>query len=214
MQYNLYKTKLANNLNYLLSLYSMNILELSHNLNISYGPLYAISNGKTNPTLDTLLKISEFFKVNIDDLITLDLKEKHTDKTNQQYIEYVPLLEFEQLTEYVDTLKQNKSFQKIAFTSYIKHDDIFAVRSNHKLEPRFPSQSILFFSKINQQSVIQKLSSHYVLTCRENETFAVERLLIQNNTIMLQSIINDHIFSKIVKSSIIIAYLLQSRFDF
>lgn len=213
MHYNLYKTKLANNLNYLLSLYSMNILELSHSINISYGPLYAISNGKTNPTLDTLLKIAEFFKVNIDDLITLDLKEQHIEK-NQQHIEYVPLLDFEQLTQYINTPKQNQSYKKIVFTSHTQYEYIFAIRSNHKLEPKFPSQSILFFSKINQQYDIKKLANTYVLTDRGDNIFSIERLLIQNNNVLLQSIINDTILSNLDQNISIIAYLIQSRFDF
>ena len=64
-----YKNQLSVNVKYLLSLYSMNMMELSKRINAAYGSVYDIVEGKANPTLSTLFKISEYFDLSIEGLI-------------------------------------------------------------------------------------------------------------------------------------------------
>jgi transcriptional regulator with XRE-family HTH domain len=155
-----YKTQIASNLKYLLDNYSMNILELSSKLELSYPPLYNLVTGRSNPTMDTLLKIANYFNLSISQLIG-DIPINKIDSTN--YSKIIPLLQWTNAAKFLcERNSTQHDFKQLLISSeYFIPEKTFSLYANERTEPLFKTGTLLIFNEIT--SDIKHYDNKYVL---------------------------------------------------
>jgi len=139
------KTVLHRNFAWLIKESGAQITTLAKTLDISYGTLYNILKPNENPTLTTLLKISKYFNVNLDELI-------HSDLSLGAQKDFTPSLKIEFADEEaLDTLEIMSSEEKEpVILNYLtgNPNDYFAKTANNSSTlPLFPAGTILVFKK-------------------------------------------------------------------
>jgi transcriptional regulator with XRE-family HTH domain len=206
-----YRENLSVNLKYLLDIYSMNIFELSNKIDMSYSAVYRLVRGAPNPNLETMLKISQEFDLNISQLIgELPILKD----TNINFIKSVPLLLWE---EVVSFLKDNNTFKNDNASILLSHhagisEKCFSLRLNIKTEPLFQSGTILIFDTLSKQ--IREYDDKYVLVSSGGAVPIMKKLYIEGSRVFLQSIDNTIPSRELQTGDSILAYLLQTRKDF
>lgn len=200
-----YKKIISHNIKCLLDIYSMSILELSNKSGVSYSPLYSIVSNKTNPTFETLYKISEVFNINIAQLIG-DLP---LDKTiDSKSLCDIPILDWE--GKVFDVKKQlvvNRI--KVAKTSNTS-DKAFALKAPKN--SLFLSNTILVFDVITNP--LEKYIGNIILVSSENSPVVLKKLIADGKTLFLECLNGKLPTRQILSTDVVIAYLIQSITSF
>lgn len=208
-----YGTDISSNLKYLLDIYSMSILELSKKSNVAYGAVYKLVNKAASPNLDTLVKISKVFNLNVSQLIGELLL---TTNTAQNFETMIPVIEWTEVTKFLANNFQGLENQiikpnTIASNSLIQ-DKAFILTATVATEPAFIKGTALVFNRVNQPLKIY--DNKFVLALINNNNLPVlKKLFIDKNKVILQSInstMPSHVLQPIDS---IIAYLVQARID-
>lgn len=208
-----YGTDISSNLKYLLDIYSMSILELSKKSNVAYGAVYKLVNKAASPNLDTLVKISKVFNLNVSQLIG---EFPLTTNTAQNFETMIPVIEWTEVTKFLDNHFQgleNQTIKPAALSpnSFIE-DTTFILTATEATEPAFIKGTALVFNRINQPLKIY--DNKFVLAVINNNNLpALKKLFIDKNKVILQPInstMPNHILQP---NDSVIAYLVQARID-
>jgi DNA-binding XRE family transcriptional regulator len=151
-----------NNIQTLTKTIPLSLSELAKELDMNYQTLYSITNrNNPNPTMETLIKISNYFGVGIDDLVSENLT-KNTHRKNV----YVPLFRDYDLVEGTDFIQDNQSIVFCDLTG--KVEDIqrkICIMITEFSSHLFPKDTILILDKSIERNgsylVIEKSNSTY-----------------------------------------------------
>ena len=204
-----YISQISANIKLLLEMHSMNILELSTKIDISYSAAYSATNGTSNPTLSTLISIASAFNINLSQLIG----EFPLSTKGVRPIVSAPMMDWDKILDFLDapqSVKNNNCV--IVSTEATLSDKIFALYPNQKTEPLFKLGTILIFDKLNSE--ITDYDAKFVLISTNNQTPTMRKLHVEENKIFLQSI--NHVIPSVelTECDRIIAYLVQARVEF
>jgi transcriptional regulator with XRE-family HTH domain len=205
-----YQIQISNNLKRLLDIYSMNTLDLSNKLELSYTPIYNLVNGNSNPTLDTLLKIARYFHLSLSQLIG-DIPINTSGNTN--YLRTIPILKWTEVLNYLYKQDQQQNYKQILISSENPiSESAFSLHANEKTEPLFKNGTILVFERIIMD--IKNYDNHYVLLQSDVASLNVKKLFVEGNNMFLQSI-NTHIPpQQLLDNETILGNLIQTRLEF
>lgn len=203
-----YKNQLSVNVKYLLSLYSMNMMELSKRINAAYGSVYDIVEGKANPTLSTLFKISEYFDLSIEGLIGDSDISKNLEK---HFIQQIPMIKWEEITRFLDgELEIENELITISSKKELSSKS-FILPVNTKTESLFKNGTLLVFDIIDSE--FKNFDNQFVLISSSDNIHSLKKLLAEDNQIFLQSINPEIPIQKLNKSIKITAHLVQAKLE-
>lgn len=206
-----YKKQISVNLKYLLDIYSMNMLELSKKIEVSYGSVYDLVECTSNPTLTTLFKISEYFKLNISQLIG-DLA--FTNCNDDTFVKTVPIVEWNEIEKFLENFSLEKTNARKTVLISSKNqftEKTFALLASTKTEPLFKSGTILIFNDII--SDIKNYDNHFVLVKSYPDILGIKKIFIEEGKVFLQSINTNIPPQQLNDQSLIIAHMTQAKLD-
>lgn len=207
-----YQKELSLNLKYLLDIYSMNMLELSKKIKISYGSIYDLVECNSNPTLTTLFKIAGYFDLTISQLIG-DLPI--TTNSNPNFIKTVPILELSEVLGFLDNSPSdfNKYQHKLISISSKNEfqEKTFALIANEKTEPAFTRGTFLIFDKLTME--LEKYDNRFVLILNSSSSLSFKKLVVEGDDIFLQSFNTNVPLQRLNDDLKIIACLVQAKLD-
>lgn len=166
------------NLEYLLNLYSINILDLSKEMDVSYATTYKLVNGLSNPTLETLLKVSSALKISVSQLIGELPLENNTNK-----VQVIPLISWDNITSFLNG--NNNIIQCITISSKAYcSNKAFALLANAFVEQIFDSGTTLVFDVFKGD--IKELHNKYTLISQESSNPTLKKIHIEEDKIYIQ----------------------------
>jgi hypothetical protein len=206
-----YSTDISLNLKYLLDIYSMNILELSKKAKIAYSAVYKLVNNAASPNLDTLVKISRVFNLNVSQLIG-----ELPMTTEPNFITMVPVIEWNEVQIFLNNSSldlQKKQFKSIAISSIRKFKNKpFILIANTETEPIFSKGTILVFNKL--KLALENYNNKFVLaSINQDELPTLKKLYADKNKVILQSVNYSMLNHVLEHNDSIMAYLVQVRVD-
>lgn len=204
MKLDFYIKNISVNLNKLISLFSMNLLELSKKSGVSYSSLHNLLNQKQNPTLDTLIRICKTFDINLSQLIG-DTPLFKNDKSF--FVKEIPVI------NKIDILNFNcdrDDFEESIIISYPRNirNKCFALKNENFNS--FSQNTIFFFELITNN--INSYSNQVALIYNNNN-ICLKKLILDGDQIFLESIDND-LPTRRINNDKLIAYLFQTRVDY
>jgi transcriptional regulator with XRE-family HTH domain len=206
-----YRKQISSNLKYLLDIYSINVLDLASKLELSYTPIYNLATGCGNPTLDTLLKVSNYFNISISQFIG-DLPINKINSTN--YLKMIPVLQWREVSKFLCaqySIKPNDK-QLLISSGHLIPQTAFALHANEKTEPLFKIGTILIFDKV--VSDIEIYDNKYVLLSSDKSPLTIKKLFVEESIIFTQSINTLIPPQPLLDNVRVLAYLIQTRLDF
>ncbi|WP_341750091.1 MULTISPECIES: helix-turn-helix transcriptional regulator [unclassified Candidatus Tisiphia] len=206
-----YRKQISSNLKYLLDIYSINVLDLASKLELSYTPIYNLATGCGNPTLDTLLKVSNYFNISISQFIG-DLPINKINSTN--YLKMIPVLQWREVSKFLCvqySIKPNDK-QLLISSEHLIPQTAFALHANEKTEPLFKIGTILIFDKA--VSDIEIYDNKYVLLSSDKSPLTIKKLFVEESIIFTQSINTLIPPQPLLDNVRVLAYLIQTRLDF
>jgi transcriptional regulator with XRE-family HTH domain len=204
-----YKSQIARNIKYLINIYSMSMLELAKKVNVSYASIYDLLECKSNPTLTTLFKISQYFEIQISQLIG---DAPLTSNIKSDYVKMVPIIKWEQVNLFLNNFETSNYNNLISISSQkIFKEKTFALIANEKTELLFKNGTILVFEEITPE--IEIYDNKFILVSAPNNILGLKKLLIEGESIFLQSI-NPNIPPQLLNTeSKLLAHLIQAKLD-
>lgn len=153
-----------NNIQKLIKSKPLSLTELAKELDMSYQTLYSItSRHNPNPTMETLIKISNYFGVGIDDLVSKNLINGTEKKPS-----YVPLFRDYNLANGMDFIQKSQRFVFCQLTGKI--EDIqrtFCIMITEFSSHLFPKDTILILEKSIERN------GSYLVIKKSNSTFCI-----------------------------------------
>ena len=124
--------------------------QLSVNTGLAYTTVLRICNEEnSNPTADSLTKISSFFNITVTQLMGHEpLNHDGSYTPNSENWLSVPLISFSQATNWPDNRQsiQENIDDNFILTDIETHDEMFAIKvPDDRLEPKFPRDTLLIF---------------------------------------------------------------------
>lgn len=188
---------LSKNLEFLLKKNELSSSQLSSGSGIDKPIISRILSGKTtNPQVETLKPIADFFNITIDQLIGSDIS---TDKKHGVVVPIsrmlVPVIDWKHVPYWLD-IKNNYNSSKTIDAKISSSKDSFAlVISTEQFEPRFAINSIIIVDP-----TLTPKNRDYVLTkSKDTDDICIEQLIIENNKTFLKSVSQNFEMRKIIK---------------
>lgn len=206
-----YGTIISENLKTLLSTYSINMLELSNAIKVSYTVIYKIIHSKANPTLDTLIKISDYFSISISELIgDIPIGDYYNKPATLKKIPVVPINNIEKFWN--NEVKSNEVKNFIYTSVNITHtESILATISDKSMEPLFPYNSFLVLEQYNRE--LYSYDNLLVLITSSSSP-KLKRLILEGKELFIQNINSSFPPQKLTNNDNIIAKVIQSISNF
>lgn len=208
-----YQKEISWNLNSLLDTYSMSMYELSRKIKVSYGSIYDLSVGTSNPTFAVLHKISSYFDLSVSQFIG-DLPV--TTNTNPNFIKLVPVIEWSEVFTFLTD--SDYSSNKISHSKLISissknqfNEKTFALIANEKTEPTFNKGTFLIFDKLIAE--LEKYDNRFMLVESPISFLSIKKLLVEGKHIFLQSLNNNVPLQSLDDNSNVIACLIQAKLE-
>lgn len=204
-------TNISNNLKHLLSLYSMNILELAKDVGISYSALYRLVHGESNPNLETLLKVSKAFDISVSQLLgdLPILKDKYS-------IRSIPIINWQDIINFLSDKKNNMiNTDNYLFVSTkdVIPNKCFALTLNTKNMDFFIPGTMFVFAPLLE--TIKNYDHKFVLISYNKEKIPVlQKLYFEGDRIFVQSINPRIPACELLAHEAVLAYLIQTKIDF
>lgn len=189
---------LSKNLEFLLKKNGLSLSQLSQACGVDKPIISRILNGKTtNPQVDTLKPIAEFFDITIDQLIGVGktAAEKQYGVVVPIDRLLVPLIEWKHIP-YWREIKDSYNPKKTIDARITGSKDSFAIEiDNNKYEPVFSCGCIIIIDPS-----IDPKNRDYILTSDENSALpTIEQLIIENDKTFLKTIDSKLNIKKITK---------------
>ena len=159
---------LSRNVDYLLRLHNIDIKNLSMQVGIPPATIARIRRADSNPTVATIEPLLDFFRVDMDTLLYIDMsKPEYQYKKQSGDFVYIPVVEMQDAKKNITTSKIIKFTGAAGITG--KH--VFGVNiSTEALAPAFQNNSIVIIDPD-----LTPKESDYVLCCLENDPNLVFR---------------------------------------
>jgi len=188
---------LSKNIEFLLKKNGLSSSQLSTESGIDKPIISRILSGKTtNPQVETLKPIADFFKVTIDQLIgsEINLDKKHGVVVSINRM-LIPLIEWKHIPYWMD-IKDSYSPSKTIDAKTSSSKDSFALMiSNDQFEPRFSIHSIIIVDP-----TLTPKNRDYILTkLKEGDEITIEQIIIEENKICLKTVCANFEMRKIAK---------------
>lgn len=189
---------LAKNLEFLLKKKQLSPTQLSAASGVDKPIISRILSGKTtNPQVDTLKPIAEFFDITIDQLI--GSKEVDTDRQHGVVVSIsrllVPLIEWKHIAYWMD-IKESYSPSKTVDARVTSSPDSFAlVISNALYEPHFTRNSII----IVDPSTAPKDRDYILTRNKSSDSITIAQLVIDNDKTFVKTISPEFEMKRITK---------------
>ena len=174
---------LSKNLNHLMQYHNSSVIKLSQATGIPASTIKKLRNGENiNPTLTTLIPITEHFNISLDKLISeLCVIEDHT--LPLVHHKTFPIVSWEDAHRYQDAVIKEKIASPLRCS-----DDSFALRLNHHSYKSFKQNSLIF---IDPKTLPE--NNDVVLAIHPNARFSELKVFYQEDGInYLYSKINPH----------------------
>lgn len=202
--------KLAHNISALLKQHQLSEAELARKINLGQTVIHRIASGETtNPTIDSLMAIANFFSITINQLIGSHPK---IGKIQQQpTIKSIPLLSPEQVMDWPNN-KQHIKVRSI-FHNYNKADkNYFAYTLNDStMTPSFPPLSQLIINP----NARYKNQDYVLVHIYQGNQIIFRQLFVDGNCIYLKPTNPDfHIRTLNQKHDKILGVMIQARLNF
>lgn len=207
-----YSEMLSDNLKHLLDSHSINMLELSTELKISYTAIYKIVHKKSNPTLDTLLKIALYFNISVSEILGEIPIISQTK--NRKVIKLVSIVQTEDVLLFLAKQQNNYINYEQIFVSVNQtlEQELFSIISDQTMEPFFKCNTILIFERL--KSDILCFNNSIVLTVSDNNSLSLKKLIIEGKEVFIQNI-NVSIPPQIIPASTkVLGILIQAITNF
>lgn len=177
---------LSKNLEFLLKKNGLSSSQLSNDSGIDKPIISRILSGKTtNPQVETLKPIADFFNVTIDQLIgsEINLDKKHgiVVPINRML---VPVIEWKHIPYWLD-IKDTYNPSKTIDAKISSSQDSFALTiSDDKFEPKFSIHNIIIVDP-----TLTPKNRDYILTkSNVNDELTIEQVIIENNKTFLKTV--------------------------
>lgn len=150
-QINNTQTRLMDVLNHLMEKTNTNINQLSKNTGLANTTIKRMcTDPKSNPTLDSITKISQFFQITPNQLIGSEPLSNKTACYQPNFGDWdsVPIINLNQAIHWPNNIEEIKTQQSIkyVFTDIGINEEFFAVTAaDETLEPKFSEGTILIF---------------------------------------------------------------------
>lgn len=187
---------LSKNIEFLLKKNELSSSQLAQGSGVDKPIISRILSGKTtNPQVETLKPIADFFNVTIDQLIGTPIE---TDKKHGVVVSIhrlmVPMIEWKQIPYWLD-IKNNYNPTNTIDAKSTSSKDSFALKiTTDQFEPRFTINSIIIVDP-----TLSPKNRDYILTkLNENET-TIEQVIIENNKTFLKTVNQKFEIKKISK---------------
>lgn len=176
------KRCLHNNLKHLLSKHLLDIQSLSMETGVPIATIFRMKKEDNNPTISSLEPISEFFRIELNDLLYEDITSDEYDKTKMAgNIQYIPVINLNEIKKW--PIDSNKKIY-IGENGNLSKDSFGILISSDSFIPVFYQNTIL----IVDPKVIVK-DSDYVLCQLGTDTIPVIRqLFIDGNSYFFKPI--------------------------
>lgn len=186
------------------------MLDLSTELKCSYKTIYDLAEGVANPTLDTLLKVANYFHLTISQLIG----ERPLGEYISAFIKLVPILQFSEVEEFLGNTNHKLNSQNILISSEkFLSEYAFTINANNETEPIFKIGTILVFDKVELD--IKSHNNKFVLVKTEYGSIAIKKLFVENQSLFLQPVNIDIPPQPISPNNIkFLAYLIQTKIEY
>lgn len=192
--------------------------ELSRRTEVAQSQINRIKKGQVeNPGVESLMRISNYFSISIDQLIgeaAIPCMALH--KHSRQHFGWnaVPFLQWAQILDFIEN-KQSADWAglpHIAVDISASQIKLFALRMpDTSMEPKFSPNTILIFEHGGYAE-----DGRFVLINHHNKNIPVLREIFLNGETVYASCINPKFegYKELGKKDIIVATLVQSRYDF
>lgn len=187
-------TKLAENLKSLLQKKDISLSELSVHSGIHKTVISRLLLGKTtNPQIDTLRPIADFFKVTVDQLIgdaPIFSNDAYGIIVPMDRL-LVPVIDWKNVPYWLEIKDRFTPKATVDAKSNISRDSFALVVNDHKFEPRISQGTTIIIDPHATPS-----DGNYILTESENGDVIIKQLIIVNNKAHLKSLGNNFEMSK------------------
>lgn len=199
-----YQSRLSANLKYLIQNRNISTLELSSRLGLAYASVYAAVNATANPTLESLVKMSEFFNISIGQLMG------DTSITSPNFVHTIPIINWSDILIFLNQSANFCQFKdNLIISSNLSESNMFAVHTNKKVSTMFPVGTILIFNKISTDLI--HYDQRIVLTLTNGSLLNIKILFIEGTDIFLKNPDLDVSPQKLTNNIEVIAYLHESH---
>ncbi|HHF7375594.1 helix-turn-helix domain-containing protein [Legionella bozemanae] len=142
---------ISNVLSRLLKSHNMSESEFSRQSNIPRITISRLINRRTpDPRSSTLEAIAKFFNISLDQLLGKKPLNLHSDTKKIDDISYIPILEWQDSSNWIDKYNNYLSSGRVVFVSG-KKDSLFALKtSGDAMWPNFPENTILIIDPIKE----------------------------------------------------------------
>lgn len=199
-----YQSRLSANLKYLMNSYNISILELSSRLGLAYSSMYAAVNGTANPTLESLVKMSEFFNISIGQLMG------DASITSPNFVHTIPIINWSDILTFLNQDADSYTYKdNIIISSNLSESHMFAVRTNKKISSMFQVGTILIFNKIHMN--LMHYDQRIVMTLTNDSLLNIKILFVEGSDIFLKNPDLNIEPQKLTSNVKVIAFLHESR---
>ena len=200
--------KLAKNLSTLMTKFNINASELARKTGIKQPVINRIINGKTtNPNVETLLPLSIFFSVGINQLLESDPQSVFLSGTPNG--RDIPLIDW-QLISLINIKTDNRDKFKTIKTTKGVTAHAFALEIKHDLSPQFPKHTILVIEPNKKVS----FGDYVLATNKKSKSTSLKQVIIDDSKLYLKSIQSGIDHSESSESFDIIGIIVQSIFNY
>jgi len=208
-------TLLAKNLSLLIDEHNMTVAGLAREVGISQPVMHRIVAGQIdNPKVQTLLKLSRYFRIPVHILMTQQLDEAHGKQTPREYsddvraIADVPLLTLQQTLQVPKNLHQ--PFPNSIPTDLTMYHQLFAIKlADDSMSPVFQPHATAIFS-----AALSAKEGHHVLVKIDGHQLPVLRQLsLENGQVRLKA--NNKAFDTITLKNMphVLGVLVRTTLD-
>lgn len=199
-----YQSRLSENLKYLIRNRNISTLELSSLLGLAYASVHAAVNATANPTLESLVKMSEFFNISIGQLMG------DTSITSPNFIHTIPIINWSDILIFLNQGVDSCQFKdNLIISSNLSESNMFAVHTNKKVSAIFPMGTILVFNKISTDLI--HYDQRIVLTLTNDALLNIKTLFVEGSDIFLKNPDLNIEPQKLTSNVRVIAFLHESR---
>ena len=190
------------------------MVELYKNTGIPVTTIQRLKNDpKSNPTINSLKPIADFFNLTVDKLIsgeiTKNTKEKSSYKENKTHWTKIPLLTWKEAINWETHIKSKEKRQTV-LTDINISDEAYALKLDTNLEDGFRKNAIII-----ADPTLEPENLDYVISYKENSKIpALKQLQEYDNAFYLKPLISGFSIDLFTKEYSILGVIKQIKLDF
>jgi len=190
---------LSKNLEFLLKKNELSSAKLSHASGVDKPIISRILSGKTtNPKVETLKPIADFFGITIDQLIgsKINLDKEHGVVVQINRLR-VPIIDWKHISYWLDIKSSYNASKTIDAKTSASKDSFALTIKDNQFEPRFSINSVI----IIDPSLTPKNRDYILTKSKNSDTITIEQIIFENKKTFLKTVSSKFKIREIKKLS-------------